>query len=62
MLSDPAPASAPAAVSTPASAAPAVQRAATEDEDEQPADVQGSFVQRAQEKEGGEEDEEAPPA
>ncbi|KUJ64146.1 hypothetical protein ACZ90_61180 [Streptomyces albus subsp. albus] len=34
-----------------------VQRA--EDEDEQPADVQGSFVQRAAE--GGEEEEEAPP-
>ncbi|MFE9816066.1 DUF4157 domain-containing protein [Streptomyces sp. NPDC005773] len=41
--------------------APAVQRAATEDEDEQPADVQGSFVQRAQEK-SAEEEEEAPPA
>ncbi|WP_328897847.1 eCIS core domain-containing protein [Streptomyces sp. NBC_00236] len=50
VLSDPAPA-----------AAPAVQRAATEDEDEQPADVQGSFVQRAQEK-SAEEEEEAPPA
>ncbi|MCX4675646.1 DUF4157 domain-containing protein [Streptomyces sp. NBC_01433] len=70
VLSDPAPVSAepaPAAVATAvpaapvASAAPSVQRAATEDEDEQPADVQGSFVQRAEEK-GPEEDEEAPPA
>lgn len=54
---------APAAASpaSPASAAPAVQRAATEDEDEQPADVQGSFVQRAAEA-GAEEEEEAPPA
>ncbi|MEV5199087.1 DUF4157 domain-containing protein [Streptomyces sp. NPDC053720] len=66
VLSDPAPASAPVSdsasapvsVSAPASAA-SVQRAATEDEDEQPADVQGSFVQRA--KEGAEEEEEAPP-
>ncbi|WP_326666138.1 eCIS core domain-containing protein [Streptomyces sp. NBC_00385] len=57
VLSDPAPAAAP----VPPSAAPAVQRAATEDEDEQPADVQGSFVQRAEEK-GPEEEEEAPPA
>lgn len=48
---------------TTASAAPAVQRAATEDEDEQPADVQGSFVQRAAEKKPGEEEEEeTPPA
>ncbi|WP_405714870.1 MULTISPECIES: DUF4157 domain-containing protein [unclassified Streptomyces] len=61
VLSDPAPASGPEAVSAPATAsgAAAVQRAATEDEDEQPADVQGSFVQRA--KEGAEEEEEAPP-
>ncbi|MFB7211403.1 DUF4157 domain-containing protein [Streptomyces sp. NPDC056255] len=62
VLSDPAPASAPASDSAPASApasAASVQRAATEDEDEQPADVQGSFVQRA--KEGAEEEEEAPP-
>lgn len=60
VLSDPAPAP---ASSQPASvpAAPAVQRAATEDEDEQPADVQGSFVQRAEEK-SPEEEEEAPPA
>lgn len=56
VLSDPAPAAAPAAP-----AAPAVQRAATEDEDEQPADVQGSYVQRAEEK-SPEEEEEAPPA
>ncbi|MFE1364780.1 DUF4157 domain-containing protein [Streptomyces anulatus] len=68
VLSDPAPAPAPAApVSAPAptavSAASAVQRAATEDEDEQPADVQGSFVQRAAEKKPGEEEEEeTPPA
>ncbi|MEU5718287.1 DUF4157 domain-containing protein [Streptomyces sp. NPDC020403] len=57
VLSDPA----PAAVSSPAAAGPAVQRAATEDEDEQPADVQGLFVQRAQEKDP-EEEEDAPPA
>lgn len=68
VLSDPAPEAAPAApvsapVSAPASAASAVQRAATEDEDEQPADVQGSFVQRAAEKKPGEEEEEeTPPA
>ncbi|WP_326673972.1 eCIS core domain-containing protein [Streptomyces sp. NBC_01257] len=60
VLADPAPAAAPAAAPTVASA-PAVQRAATEDEDEQPADVQGSFVQRAQES-GAEEEEETPPA
>ncbi|WP_031003581.1 DUF4157 domain-containing protein [Streptomyces sp. NRRL F-5727] len=56
----------PAAPSGPAPApatapAPSVQRSATEDEDEQPADVQGSFVQRAAEG-GAEEEEEAPPA
>ncbi|MFJ7412978.1 DUF4157 domain-containing protein [Streptomyces sp. NPDC098077] len=71
VLSDPAPEVAPAApvaapapVSAPApAAASAVQRAATEDEDEQPADVQGSFVQRAAEtKPGEEEEEEKPPA
>lgn len=45
---------------SPAASSPAVQREATEDEDEQPADVQGSFVQRAEE--GAEEEEEAPPA
>ena len=62
VLSDPAPAAAPAAPSVASpSAAPAVQREATEDEDEQPADVQGSFVQRAEEK-NPEEEEEAPPA
>ncbi|MFE4331849.1 DUF4157 domain-containing protein [Streptomyces sp. NPDC056831] len=63
-LSDPAPAQAAVTGaaghdSSPA-ATPAVQRAATEDEDEQPADVQGSFVQRTEE--GAEEEEEAPPA
>lgn len=60
VLSDPAPApvAEPAPAPAPAAGAAAVQRAATEDEDEQPADVQGSFVQRA--KEGGEEEEEAP--
>ncbi|MFJ2183623.1 DUF4157 domain-containing protein [Streptomyces anulatus] len=72
VLSDPAPEAAPApapapaapvSVSAPASAASAVQRAATEDEEEQPADVQGSFVQRAAEKKPGEEEEEeTPPA
>ncbi|MFH9757455.1 DUF4157 domain-containing protein [Streptomyces anulatus] len=72
VLSDPAPETAPnpapaAPVSAPApaaaSTASAVQRAATEDEDEQPADVQGSFVQRAAEKKPGEEEEEeTPPA
>ncbi|WP_179893475.1 eCIS core domain-containing protein, partial [Streptomyces sp. wa1071] len=61
VLSDPAPVSAPAP--TTASAASAVQRTATEDEDEQPADVQGSFVQRAAEKKPREEEEEeTPPA
>ncbi|AXG76713.1 eCIS core domain-containing protein [Streptomyces paludis] len=39
---------------------PSVQREAAEDEDEEPADVQGSFVQR--EAEGAEEEEEEPPA
>ncbi|MFJ2221167.1 DUF4157 domain-containing protein [Streptomyces anulatus] len=68
VLSDPAPETAPApapapAAPAPASAASAVQRAATEDEEEQPADVQGSFVQRAAEKKPGEEEEEeTPPA
>ncbi|MFF8746702.1 DUF4157 domain-containing protein [Streptomyces californicus] len=62
-----APAPASGSVSAPAStpvSAPvsAVQRTATEDEDEQPADVQGSFVQRAVGKEPEEEEEEAPPA
>ncbi|MER5280766.1 DUF4157 domain-containing protein [Streptomyces sp. NPDC002809] len=62
VLSDPAPARTAASVSpTAAPAAAAVQRTATEDEDEQPADVQGSFVQRAEEK-SPEEEEEAPPA
>ncbi|MER7519946.1 DUF4157 domain-containing protein [Streptomyces sp. NPDC126499] len=66
VLAEPAraPASTPTDASAPApaaSAAPAVQRAAEEDEDEQPADVEGSFVQRAAET-GTEEEEEAPPA
>ncbi|MGW2474184.1 eCIS core domain-containing protein [Streptomyces sp. NPDC001665] len=60
VLSDPAPATSAAPTAAP-SATPAVQRAATEDEDEQPADVQGSFVQRAEEK-NPEEEEEDPPA
>ncbi|MFI8434349.1 DUF4157 domain-containing protein [Streptomyces sp. NPDC079020] len=61
VLSDPAPESVASQPAAPEPApAPAVQRAATEDEDEQPADVQGSFVQRAEEK--PEEEEEAPPA
>ncbi|MFF2327713.1 MULTISPECIES: DUF4157 domain-containing protein [unclassified Streptomyces] len=62
VLSDPAPATATGASGHDASPAttPAVQRASAEDEDEQPADVQGSFVQRAEE--GAEEEEEAPPA
>ncbi|XUZ97087.1 DUF4157 domain-containing protein [Streptomyces araujoniae] len=56
-----APAVAPPVAGTPAPAsAPAVQRTATEDEDEQPADVQGAFVQRAEEKKPEEEEEEAP--
>ncbi|MET9555549.1 DUF4157 domain-containing protein [Streptomyces sp. NPDC006645] len=61
VLADPAPAAPPpVADRAAASAAPAVQRAA-EDEEEQPADVQGSFVQRAETK-NPEEEEEAPPA
>ncbi|MFF9343899.1 MULTISPECIES: DUF4157 domain-containing protein [unclassified Streptomyces] len=60
VLAEPA-APAPASPAASPAAAPAVQRAATEDEDEQPADVQGSFVQRAAEA-GAEEEEEAPPA
>ncbi|MFI8942042.1 DUF4157 domain-containing protein [Streptomyces syringium] len=63
VMSQPAPAAVPPAVSAPApaptAAAPPVQRQA-EDEDEEPADVQGSFVQRATEG-GGEEEEETPP-
>ncbi|WP_405763190.1 eCIS core domain-containing protein [Streptomyces sp. NBC_01420] len=61
VLSDPAPAAPAAPTAAAPASAPAVQRAATEDEDEQPADVQGSFVQRAEEKDP-EEEEEAPPA
>ncbi|MFK4265903.1 eCIS core domain-containing protein [Streptomyces milbemycinicus] len=53
----PAPAEAPAPAPAP-SAAPVQRQAA--DEDEEPADVQGSFVQRAPE-EGAEEEEESPP-
>ncbi|SCG09451.1 hypothetical protein GA0115260_109981, partial [Streptomyces sp. MnatMP-M27] len=49
----------PAATPAPASAAPPVQRQEA-DEDEEPADVQGSFVQRAAEA-GAEDEEEAPP-
>ncbi|WP_393063139.1 DUF4157 domain-containing protein [Streptomyces sp. LN549] len=60
VLSDPAPAPAASVPPSAAPAAPAVQRAATEDEDEQPADVQGSFVQRAEEKSTEEEEEAAP--
>ncbi|MEU9749237.1 eCIS core domain-containing protein [Streptomyces niveus] len=61
VLADPTPAPAPpVAAQASASATPAVQRAA-EDEEEQPADVQGSFVQRAETK-GPEEEEEAQPA
>lgn len=59
VLTDPTPAHAPP-VAAPAPAAPAVQRTA-EDEEEQPADVQGLFVQRAETK-GPEEEEEAPTA
>lgn len=64
VLAEPSPASAPAVAPAdptpaPASAPTAVQRAATEDEEEQPADVQGSFVQRAESK-SPEEEEEAP--
>ncbi|MFF8816061.1 eCIS core domain-containing protein [Streptomyces pactum] len=55
---DSAPAPAPAAA--PAAAAP-VQRQESEGEDEQPADVQGLFVQRAAEQAAPEEEEEAPP-
>lgn len=63
VMSQPAPAAAPPAVPAPApaaptAAAPPVQRQ-TEDEDEEPADVQGSFVQRSTEGGGEEEEEEA---
>ncbi|MEV5971694.1 DUF4157 domain-containing protein [Streptomyces sp. NPDC051921] len=66
VLAEPAPTPSAEAAPAPAApvaapAAPAVQRAAAEDEDEQPADVQGSFVQRAAEG-GAEEEEEAPSA
>ncbi|MET8711123.1 eCIS core domain-containing protein [Streptomyces californicus] len=59
--SAPAPASGPASATASAPVS-AVQRTAAEDEDEQPADVQGSFVQRAVGKNPEEEEEEAPPA
>ncbi|WP_370423259.1 DUF4157 domain-containing protein [Streptomyces sp. QH1-20] len=63
VMSQPAPAAAPpaspAAAPAPTAAVPPVQRQ-TADEDEEPADVQGSFVQRATEG-GGEEEEETPP-
>ncbi|KAK1177578.1 DUF4157 domain-containing protein [Streptomyces sp. NBS 14/10] len=55
----PAPAPAPAEAPVPAPSAAPVQRQAA-DEDEEPADVQGSFVQRAPEA-GAEEEEESPP-
>lgn len=58
VLSAPAPAAETAPAGAPA--APSVQRAAAEDEDEQPADVQGSFVQR-QADSGAEEEEESAP-
>ncbi|MDX2296385.1 MULTISPECIES: DUF4157 domain-containing protein [Streptomyces] len=61
VMAEPA-AAASAPVPAAASAAPSVQRAATEGEDEQPADVQGSFVQREAEGGAEEEGEEAPPA
>ncbi|MFD7290275.1 DUF4157 domain-containing protein [Streptomyces sp. NPDC059863] len=54
-----APPSAPAPAPVTTDTAAPVQRQATEDEDEEPANVQGSFVQRADE--GSEEEEEAPP-
>lgn len=60
VMAEPAAPSAPAPAAA-AAPAPSVQRAATEDEDEQPADVQGSFVQRQAEG-GAEEEDEAPPA
>ncbi|WP_373305550.1 eCIS core domain-containing protein [Streptomyces inusitatus] len=47
------------ATAPPAAAGPSVQRAATEDEEERPADVQGSFVQRTASE--GAEEEESPP-
>lgn len=70
VLADPASAttsateSAPVPAAAPAPVTPAVQRAATEDEEEQPADVQGSFVQDSAVQRvamDGAEEEEAPP-
>ncbi|MEV7426422.1 DUF4157 domain-containing protein [Streptomyces sp. NPDC091212] len=70
VLADPGPAPVPdpvrTAVPAPAASPPSVQsvqsvqRESAEDEDEEPADVQGSFVQRAEE--GAEEEEEDAPA
>jgi len=71
VLADPAPATGAASATDTASApapvavsGPAVQREAAGDEDEEPADVQGSFVQREAEgsKKKEDEEEEAPPA
>ncbi|TGA92963.1 DUF4157 domain-containing protein, partial [Streptomyces palmae] len=67
VMSQPSPAAAQAAAPAPAPAGASVQRTEAsvqraEDEDEQPADVQGSFVQRAAEGGEKEEEEEAPPA
>ncbi|MFH8369466.1 DUF4157 domain-containing protein [Streptomyces sp. NPDC018031] len=59
VMSQPAPASAAGPAAAPAPAAAPVQRQ-EEGEDEQPADVQGAFVQRTAE--GEEQEEEAPPA
>ncbi|MFJ2345966.1 eCIS core domain-containing protein [Streptomyces antimycoticus] len=62
VMAEPSPAPAPApapAAAAPSTAAPPVQRQEA-DEDEEPADVQGSFVQRAAES-GTEDEEEAPP-
>ncbi|MEV6422475.1 DUF4157 domain-containing protein [Streptomyces sp. NPDC051662] len=62
----PTPESAPTLTPTPApvttGATAPVQRQATDDEDEEPANVQGSFVQRAEEGSEEEKEEEAPPA
>ncbi|MFF0434361.1 DUF4157 domain-containing protein [Streptomyces sp. NPDC004327] len=62
VLAGPAPAAVPETAPAAAPAAASVQRAATEDEDEQPADVQGSFVQRQADSGAEEEEESAPEA
>ncbi|MBK0375681.1 DUF4157 domain-containing protein [Streptomyces sp. RB110-1] len=64
VLAEPAPETASPAPAPVTGSAPvsAVQRTGAEDEDEQPADVQGSFVQRAAGEKPAEEEEEAPPA